>query len=104
MGLYMYISDADRVNMRKTQDPEVCQLLAHALRHDPSLMVSESSRTVKNWFGKTHKFSRFAVYHECFQPDGSPAYEARQQYTASGEKQVVIAYLYGIINGSNAVK
>lgn len=101
MGLYTYINEQDRINMRKVNDLEVKEVFEEALQHDPTLMISETIFTVKNgWFKKPKEVSTFSIYHECFTPNGKPAYEARQQLSASGSKQLVIAYLYGIINGS----
>jgi hypothetical protein len=56
----------------------------------------------KGFFSKPKEVSHFTVYHECFSQDGKPAYQARQQSSASGSNDIVIAYLYGIINGSLA--
>lgn len=101
MGLFTYINEQDRVNMRKVNDFEVKEVFEEALQHDSTLMISETVYTVKNgWFKKPKEVSQFNIYHECFTPNGKPAYEARQQLSASGSKQLAIAYLYGIINGS----
>lgn len=101
MGLYIYITDQDRIDMRKINDPQIMEVFNEALQYDPTLMISETTIIVKDgWFKKKKTVSNFNIFHECFAPNGTPAHQARQQLSASGSKQIVIAYLYGIINRS----
>lgn len=104
MGLYTYITETDRINMRKVKDINVNELFQEALEHDKSLMMTERVETIKEGlFKKPKKISYFTVYHETPAFDGS-AYQARVQSSASGSKPIVVAYLYGIINGASSVK
>lgn len=104
MGLYTYITETDRINMRKVKDINVNELFQEALEHDKSLMITERVETIKEGlFKKSKEVSFFTVYHETPAFDGS-AYQARVQSSASGSKSIVIAYLYGIINGALSVK
>jgi len=100
MGLYIYLTDQDRISMRKVADVELKEIFDEALQHDKSLMISAINHTEKQGlFKKPKQTIRYSIYHECFS-NGNPAFQARQQISASGSKQIVIAYLYGIINGS----
>lgn len=104
MGLYIYITEKDRVNMRKVKDINVNELFQEALEHDDSLMISGRIDVKKRgFFKKPVEISHFTVYHERPAYDGSP-YQARIQTSASGSEAVVTAYLYGIINGAFSVK
>jgi len=102
MGLYAYITEHDRVNCRKVADVELKEIFDEASIHDETLMIDSITHIEKQGFLKKPKqITRYSIYHECFM-NGHPTYEARQQISASGSKQLVIAYLYGIINGSLA--
>ena len=100
MGLYIYLTDQDRINMRKVADVELKEIFDEALQHDKSLMISEFNHIERQGlFRKKKQIIRYSIYHECFS-NGNPTFQARQQISASGSKQIVVAYLYGIINGS----
>lgn len=100
MGLYAYISEHDRVNWRKIEDQQLKELFDEALQRDETLMISEHSFLERvSFFKKLQKVTTYKIYHECFM-NGHSTYQARQQLSASGSKQIVSAYLYGIINGS----
>lgn len=100
MGLYAYISEHDRVNWRKVADVELKEIFDEALQHDETLMIDSINHIEKQGlFKKPKQTIRYSIYHECFM-NGHPTYQARQQISASGSKQLVMAYLYGIINGS----
>ena len=100
MGLYRNITETDRFLLRKVEEKEVNELLQEALKYDSSLMIEENTYRVKRaFFRKPIEVTRFTVLHEKPGIDGS-AYHARYMLSASGNKEVVIAYLYGIINGS----
>jgi hypothetical protein len=105
MGCYLYINDQDRVNWRKVTDKEINEVLQEALQYDKSLMISEHYYLErKKIFSKKEKVYFYSVYHESFNDNGRSHYEAREQLSAGGNKRVVLAYLYGIINGANAYK
>lgn len=102
MGLYIYITEQDRINMRKVADIELKELFDEALEHDKTLMISAVNYTEKQGLFKRPKtLIRYTIYHESLIND-KRAYQAREQVSASGSKQLVMAYLYGIINGSYA--
>ena len=99
MGMYMYVSNEDRILKRKVSDKELNEEFQEALKYDPSLMIEESQRVIKNgWFGKKEAFTFYQLYHETPAFDGT-AYQARYQMSGSGKKHIVTAYLHGLING-----
>jgi len=105
MGCYLYINDQDRVNWRKVEDKEINEILQEALQYDKSLMISGHYYWErKKIFGKKEKVHFYNVYHELLDDNGRSHYQAREQFSGSGDKKVVLAYLYGIINGANAHK
>ena len=102
MGLYMYINEQDISKMRKVEDQEVQELFNEALGHDKSLFISETTIIKKHGLLKRNKHEiRYSIYHQCMVKK-KPIFEVRQQISASGAKPLVMAYLYGIINGSLA--
>lgn len=98
MGIYVYITEQDRVSMRKVTDPELQELFNEAHSYDESLMISECHYPVKRRFIGYKTELRYQIYHESGKPN-EPAYQAKQMICASGDLKVVKAYLYGIING-----
>ncbi len=102
MGIYTYLMESDLTTMRIVKDPEVNALLQEALQHDRSLMIFETTYTIRRWFKKPVAYTYYGVKHEVYLSNGLSAMEARAQLSASGDKKVTIAYLYGIINGSLA--
>lgn len=100
MGMYAFITEEDRVTKRVVADPEINEAFQEALKYDPSLMV-EQYDTVKVKYvlgfttSKPHAY--WNIYHEAPAFDGS-ACQMRYQSSGSGSKEVVIAYLHGIIN------
>ena len=104
MSAYIYITEQDRANMRKVNDLEVQELFTEALKHDPTLMILESKfRVKKGMFSKAKEITTFCIYHEVYSTNGKAAFQAKYQESASGLKDVAIAYLYGIINGSISI-
>ena len=107
MGIYMFVSDEDRITKRKVSDKVVNEEFQEALKFDPSLMIEEyirSKRVMSGWFKtKIIDNTRYSIYHESPSFDGS-AYQARLQTSGSGDKRIVIAYLHGLINGASRVK
>ncbi len=104
MGLYKYINEQDRISMREVNDIEVKEVFQEALVHDPSLMIYETILTVNDGFFKKKKVLTYSIYHEIFSENGTPTYEAKYQISASGPKELTMAYLFGIINGSISEK
>jgi len=101
MGIYIYISEHDRIYMRNVEDFELNKLLSEALIYDPTLMISEIKYYDKKYlFSKPKEIIKYNIYHECYNSDNIPTYQARLQSSASGSKELVTAYLYGIINGN----
>lgn len=99
----MYISNEDRVIMRKVEDSEVNEVFQEALKSDPSLMIIQKKVFLGKPFYKRGISTLFEIYHET-PALGGAAYQARHQASGSGKKEVVMAYLYGIINGANCIK
>ena len=103
MGLYMYVTEEDRILKRKVSDEFINEEFQEALKHDPSLMIEEHThpKRVRNgWFSyRLVVDTWYSVYHETSGRDGLP-YQARLQSSGSGEKKIVVAYLHGIINGA----
>lgn len=97
MGMYIYISEQDRATKRVVEDPEVNEALQEALLYSPSLMIEQSARVAKRWGFRPKTVQLFQVYHEAPAHDGT-AYQARYQMSGSGGKEIVIAYLHGVIN------
>jgi len=105
MGIYAYLTEQDLIEMRKVKDEQLQELFNEALSHDKSLMISEQLHWVKKgWFKKHELVARYSIYHECFLKDGTRLHQARQQLSATGSKELIITYLFGIINGALAVK
>lgn len=105
MGLYMYINQQDREIMRKVEDKQLNKLFQEALGYDSSLMISEYIHTTKkSIFHKKEETTLYTIYHEAFDFYGKPMFQAREQFSGSGRKEITTAYLYGIINGYNTVK
>lgn len=99
MGLYIFISAEDRILKRMVHsDEEVNELFQSALKFDGSLMIDEYQVKAKTGLFKSKLETRYNLYHETPAADGSP-YQARQQFSGSGRKDIVISYLHGIING-----
>lgn len=98
MGMYMYVSEQDRITKRKVDDKDVNEEFQEALKHDPSLMIEQNNRVVKKGWFKKEVVPFFQIYHETPAHDGT-AYQARYQFSGSGDKRIVTAYLHGIING-----
>jgi hypothetical protein len=97
MGMYIFVSEQDRIAKRKVTDSEVNESFQEALKCDPSLIIEERTAVIKKWFKTTEKII-YSLYHETPALDGS-AYQARWQHSGSGSKEIAIAYLHGIING-----
>jgi len=102
MGAYTYINDQDIINWRKVEDDDVNEIFQEAREYDDSLMITQNY--VEKWrlFKKPLRIKHFSVYHQSRHLGGNFSYEARFQASGSGEKRVVLAYLYGIMNGANA--
>ena len=104
MGMYCYITESERKTLRVCEDKEVNDLFQEALLADPSLMIEQRYMYIKRGWLKGHeRVVYFNVLHEHPAHDGS-AFQARYQVSASGKKSVVMAYLYGIINGYEAFR
>lgn len=101
MGLYIFVTDQDRIDKRKVNDPEVNEAFQESLRVDPSLMIEERLHIIR--YGilghKKRKEVRYTICHETPAFDGS-AYQARVQFSGSGNKSIALAYLHGIYNGA----
>lgn len=83
-------------------DNDLNELFQEALHYCPSLMISEYTRTKYVGFFKRKELeTRYTLYHEVPALDGSP-YQARHQVCGSGSKDIVTAYLFGVINGALA--
>lgn len=106
MGCYMYINEYDQKSKRVVEDKEINNLLQEALKYDKSLMISSHSYYErKSIFHKKQKIVFYTLFHEVFDKNGNSFFQAREQFSGSGRKEVVLAYLYGIINGNkNAVR
>ncbi|WP_207507003.1 hypothetical protein [Telluribacter humicola] len=99
MGLYMFVNEDDRIAKRKVSDKDINESFQEALKCDSSLMIEEHVHVKKGGFLRKDKVeTTYTLFHETPALDGSP-YQARYQFSGSGEKQVVMAYLHGIING-----
>jgi len=98
MGLYMYITDYDRIKMKSVEfDDYLNSELQEALKYDDSILISSYDRFTKHWFKMTTVETFYQVYHDV--DTSKSAYQARCQQSASSNKDIVIAYLHGIING-----
>lgn len=96
----MYINENDQKSKRVVEDKEINDLLQEALQYDKSLMISSHCYFErKSIFHKWKKVTTYSLYHEVFDKNGNSHFQARQQFSGSGKKEVVLAYLYGIING-----
>jgi len=99
MGIYIYLTEQEKPLMKKVQCAELNELFKEALFYLPTLLIYEKCREVNYGFLwlKTKYEYFYDVYHE--HPDfNGGTYQARLQLSASGSKERVSAYLYGIIN------
>jgi len=99
MGIYIYLTEQEKPFMKKVQCKELNELFKEAESYLPALLISEKCREVNYGFlWRKIKYEYFYdVYHE--HPDfNGGTYQARLQLSASGSKEKVSAYLYGIIN------
>jgi len=97
MGIYRYVNHYDNYN--ELSDDPLQELFDEAKELDPSLLISEHHLVEKNIFGKQKWTTTYTVYHA-----DKGFFQAREQMSGSGSKEVVVAYLYGIINGYNTAK
>lgn len=105
MGCYIYINENEQKSKRNVEDKELNELLQEALKYDKTIMLSSYSvYEKKSLFDKKKAIMHYSLYHEIFNNKGESMMEARQQVSGSGKKEIVSAYLYGIINGANADK
>ena len=105
MGCYIYINENEQKSKRNVEDKELNELLQEALKYDKTIMLSSYSvYEKKSLFDKKKAIVHYSLYHEIFNDKGESMMEARQQISGSGKKEIVSAYLYGIINGANADK
>ena len=105
MGCYIYINENEQNSKRTVEDKELNELLQEALKYDKTIMLSSYSvYEKKSLFDKKKEIVHYSLYHEIFNNKGESMMEARQQISGSGKKEIVSAYLYGIINGANAYK
>lgn len=101
MGLYIYLNSTDYKTMRTINDKDIQELFDEALEIDRSLMIWEHIYYDRpKWYKKKNIVYSYRVYHEQYDFNGNTIYQAREQSSACGDKKVVMAYLYGIINGS----
>lgn len=100
MGLYIYINESDRNRFKTVKDKYLNEEFKEALKHDNSLLISSYDVFTKRFWKPDLVETRYQIYHDV-EPN-KPAYQAYQQGSASGKKEVIIAYLHGIINGSIA--
>jgi len=105
MGCYIYINENEQKSKRTVEDKELNELLQEALKYDKTIMLSSYSiYEKKSLFDKKKAIVHYSLYHEIFNNKGESMMEARQQISGSGKKEIVSAYLYGIINGANVDK
>lgn len=99
----MYINETDinrfRFTLWKVED-DVKEIFKEALKYDKTLLIHAKTQDVyKKCFFKKYKTNQiktsYTIYHE-----NIGKHEARQMICASGSKEIVLAYLYGIINGN----
>src|SRR6478736_4352760 len=103
MGLYIYITELDRRNYKTIpEDKYLNEELQEALKYDSRLLVSSYKEITKHWFKKDTVKTIYTVYHDV---DANRApYQACEQFSGSGDKRTVLAYLHGIINGGLAAE
>jgi hypothetical protein len=104
MGMYMFINESERKRMKTIEDKEINEVFQEALKYCPSLLIQQNNtlKRVKRFLSsKIVESASFTVYHDEPAYDGS-AYQARYQICGSGDRSIVFAYLYGIINGGLA--
>jgi len=96
--MYMYLTENDRVRLKTISfDEELNTEFQEALKYDKSLLISSYDCFTKSFWRPTTVETKYQIYHDC-SPEESP-YQARYQMSGSGKREIVIAYLHGIING-----
>lgn len=106
--MYIYVTDQEIKKMKVViNDDLIHKTLKDALKFDKSLLVEEihyfkKKKGYRGWlFGEKTSHYRYNVFHESPGHDGS-AYQARYQTSACGDKEEVLNYLFGVINGGIA--
>lgn len=101
MGLYQYITHQDRISMKIVKDKYLQEAFDEALKYDNSLLISSHIHYEKKcFFSKWKEVIHYTIMHETH-PKSETPYQARVQSSAMGDKSIIFAYLYGIINGAN---
>lgn len=99
--MYMFVTEWERERYSKVHNnEELDEEFQEARKYDNSLLIQEHTIFHKNFWKPMSCEITYQIYHETH-PDESP-YQARYQMTGSGKKEIVIAYLHGIINGALA--
>ncbi len=87
--------------MKNVDDDSIQKVFNEALKYDNSLLISSRVNYFRKcFFCKSKEVIHYTIMHETH-PNSETAYQAKIQYCAMGNKYVVLAYLYGIINGAN---
>ena len=109
MALMCYLDDDHRERYRNSfvmfgVGQEVKELFKEDLSYDKSLLIRAYEEPIYErflfWKYKTNEIEiKYFIYHETFDNNGKSFNESQQMSCASGNKEKVMAYLYGIING-----
>ena len=101
--MYMFVTQWEREKFSKIRDnEELDKEFQEARKYDNSLLITEHTIFHRHFWRPTTCETTYQIYHETH-PDGEP-YQARYQMSGSGSKEIVIAYLHGIINGAILAK
>lgn len=101
--MYMFITKWDRERYSKVDDnPELDELFQEARKYDNSLLITRNDIFEKHFWKRNTVRRGYQIYHETH-PNEEP-YQAQYQFSGSGEERVVVAYLYGVINGAMAAE
>lgn len=108
--MYTYVTEDDIKRMKQiNSNKELNELFQEALEIHSQLLIEEhyyykKVKGYKGWLlGKKEKDFSYTLFFESPGYDGS-AYQARYIMAAGNNPSSISTYLYGIINGGNAVK
>ncbi|MCT3788461.1 hypothetical protein HZQ67_13890 [Elizabethkingia anophelis] len=99
MGVFTYVPDYQEENYLWVLDHDVNGIFQEAKNLDDTLLIHEVIILRNRFLRKPIIEKTYSIYHKCKDKEGKYYGEVQQMLCATGSREVVITYLYGIING-----